>query len=52
MPDTNELIRYEVDGDGIATLTWDVPGRPVNVLTRRRFGPSTRRCGARWRTTR
>lgn len=27
------MIGYEVDGDGIATVTWDLPGRPVNVLS-------------------
>jgi len=29
----SKTIRFEVDADGIATLTIDVPGRPVNVLT-------------------
>jgi 3-hydroxyacyl-CoA dehydrogenase/enoyl-CoA hydratase/3-hydroxybutyryl-CoA epimerase len=27
-----EGVRYELGGDGIATITWDAPGRPVNVL--------------------
>jgi 3-hydroxyacyl-CoA dehydrogenase/enoyl-CoA hydratase/3-hydroxybutyryl-CoA epimerase len=27
-----DTIRYEVDGDGIATLTIDVPGQSMNVL--------------------
>ncbi len=27
------MIGYEVDGDGIATVTWDLPGRPVNILS-------------------
>jgi 3-hydroxyacyl-CoA dehydrogenase/enoyl-CoA hydratase/3-hydroxybutyryl-CoA epimerase len=26
-------FKFEVDGDGIALLTWDMPGRPMNVLT-------------------
>jgi 3-hydroxyacyl-CoA dehydrogenase / enoyl-CoA hydratase / 3-hydroxybutyryl-CoA epimerase len=26
------FVRYELGGDGIATITWDAPGRPVNVL--------------------
>ena len=26
-------IRYEVDGDGIATVTFDAPGAPVNTMT-------------------
>ena len=26
------MIDYLVDGDGIATITWNVPDRPVNVL--------------------
>ena len=26
------MIDYQVDGDGIATITWNVPDRPVNVL--------------------
>ena len=44
-----DLIRYEVDGDGIATLTWDVPGRPVNVVneeTIRAFDAAVRRAVA------
>jgi 3-hydroxyacyl-CoA dehydrogenase/enoyl-CoA hydratase/3-hydroxybutyryl-CoA epimerase len=28
-----DTIRYEVDGDGIATLTFDEPGSPVNTMT-------------------
>jgi 3-hydroxyacyl-CoA dehydrogenase/enoyl-CoA hydratase/3-hydroxybutyryl-CoA epimerase len=27
-----EPIRYERDADGVVTLLWDLPGRPVNVL--------------------
>ncbi len=27
------MISYAVDTDGIATLTWDLPDRPVNVLS-------------------
>ena len=26
------MISYQVDSDGIATLSWDVPGRSMNVL--------------------
>jgi 3-hydroxyacyl-CoA dehydrogenase/enoyl-CoA hydratase/3-hydroxybutyryl-CoA epimerase len=26
------MINYSVDGDGIATITWDMPGRTMNVL--------------------
>ena len=26
-------IRYEIDGDGIATVTFDAPGAPVNTMT-------------------
>jgi 3-hydroxyacyl-CoA dehydrogenase / enoyl-CoA hydratase / 3-hydroxybutyryl-CoA epimerase len=28
-----ETIRYELDADGIATLTFDQPGSPVNTMT-------------------
>jgi len=28
-----EMISYTVDGDGIATITWDLPGRSMNVLS-------------------
>jgi 3-hydroxyacyl-CoA dehydrogenase / enoyl-CoA hydratase / 3-hydroxybutyryl-CoA epimerase len=28
---------YSVDGDGVATLTWDVPGKSMNVMTRAAF---------------
>jgi len=28
------MIEYQVDGDGIATLTWNVADRPMNVLNR------------------
>jgi 3-hydroxyacyl-CoA dehydrogenase / enoyl-CoA hydratase / 3-hydroxybutyryl-CoA epimerase len=28
-----ETIRYEIDGDGIATITFDQPGSPVNMMT-------------------
>jgi 3-hydroxyacyl-CoA dehydrogenase / enoyl-CoA hydratase / 3-hydroxybutyryl-CoA epimerase len=28
-----ETIRYEIDGDGIATITFDAPGAPVNTMT-------------------
>ena len=26
------MINYNVDTDGIATITWDMPGRSMNVL--------------------
>ncbi|MGZ5130028.1 MAG: 3-hydroxyacyl-CoA dehydrogenase NAD-binding domain-containing protein [Caldimonas sp.] len=29
-----ETIRYELAGDGIATITFDAPGSPVNTMTR------------------
>ena len=28
---------YSVDADGVATLTWDVPGKSMNVMTREGF---------------
>jgi 3-hydroxyacyl-CoA dehydrogenase / enoyl-CoA hydratase / 3-hydroxybutyryl-CoA epimerase len=28
-----ETIRYELDADGIATITFDAPGSPVNMMT-------------------
>ncbi len=28
---------YSVDSDGVATLTWDVPGKSMNVMTREAF---------------
>jgi 3-hydroxyacyl-CoA dehydrogenase/enoyl-CoA hydratase/3-hydroxybutyryl-CoA epimerase len=30
-----ELVnfRFDLDTDGIATLTWDMPGRSMNVIT-------------------
>ena len=31
---TTEIIRYAVDGDGIATLTLDYPGKTMNVIDR------------------
>jgi 3-hydroxyacyl-CoA dehydrogenase/enoyl-CoA hydratase/3-hydroxybutyryl-CoA epimerase len=27
-----EAVRYDRDADGVATLTWDLPGRPVNLV--------------------
>ena len=30
---TDQMIQYAVDGDGIATITWDLPGRSMNVLS-------------------
>ncbi|MGR3503809.1 3-hydroxyacyl-CoA dehydrogenase NAD-binding domain-containing protein [Pseudaestuariivita sp.] len=29
---------YEVDADGVAIVTWDAPGKSMNVLTREAFG--------------
>ena len=29
----SNTIRFEVDGGGIATLTLDNPGKPVNLVT-------------------
>ena len=26
-------FRFETDADGIATATWDMPGRSMNVIT-------------------
>ena len=26
------MINYIVDSDGISTITWDMPGRSMNVL--------------------
>ena len=25
-------FKYDVDSDGIATVTWDMPGRSMNVI--------------------
>ena len=30
-----EAFRFEVDADGVATATFDVPGRSMNTLTAR-----------------
>ncbi len=30
---TMQTMRYEIDADGIATLTFDAPGAPVNTMT-------------------
>ena len=32
------MIDYQVDGDGIATITWNVPDKPVNVLNDETMG--------------
>ena len=32
------MIDYQVDGDGIATVTWDVSNRPMNVLNEESIG--------------
>ena len=28
-----ETLRYEIDADGVATITFDDPGAPVNTMT-------------------
>ena len=28
-----EIFRTDIDADGVATLTWDLPGRSMNVMT-------------------
>jgi 3-hydroxyacyl-CoA dehydrogenase/enoyl-CoA hydratase/3-hydroxybutyryl-CoA epimerase len=30
---TTQNFRFEVDADGVALITWDMPGRSMNVLT-------------------
>ena len=30
---TYENFKFEVDGDGVALITWDMPGRSMNVLS-------------------
>ncbi|SIO44561.1 3-hydroxyacyl-CoA dehydrogenase [Rhodovulum sp. ES.010] len=30
-------FHYEVDADGVGTITWDVPGRSMNVMSRQGF---------------
>ncbi|MBL8490860.1 MAG: enoyl-CoA hydratase/isomerase family protein [Rhodocyclaceae bacterium] len=32
------MINYSLDSDGIATLEWDLPGRPQNVLNAQTYG--------------
>jgi 3-hydroxyacyl-CoA dehydrogenase/enoyl-CoA hydratase/3-hydroxybutyryl-CoA epimerase len=32
MKDMSDFL-YDVDGDGVATITWDVPGRSMNVMS-------------------
>ena len=32
------MINYNVDSDGIATITWDMPGRTMNVLNEASIG--------------
>ncbi|MFW8634151.1 3-hydroxyacyl-CoA dehydrogenase NAD-binding domain-containing protein [Cribrihabitans pelagius] len=31
-------FKYDVDADGVAIITWDAPGKSMNVLTREAFG--------------
>ena len=35
---TYENFKFEVDGDGIALVTWDMPGRSMNVLSQSSMG--------------
>ncbi|SES72125.1 3-hydroxyacyl-CoA dehydrogenase NAD-binding domain-containing protein [Oceanicella actignis] len=28
-----DIFKYDVDADGVATLTWDLPGKSMNVMT-------------------
>ena len=35
---TYENFSFEVDGDGIALITWDMPGRSMNVLSQGSMG--------------
>lgn len=40
------MVRYEIQGGDIAVITWDLPGRPVNVMnleSLRAFGAACRR---------
>ena len=47
------MINYNVDTDGIATITWDMPGRTMNVLNEGSIiGLCRGRCRRRSRTTR
>ena len=32
-PDPMKTIRYEKDGEGVVTLTFDAPGAPVNTMS-------------------
>jgi 3-hydroxyacyl-CoA dehydrogenase/enoyl-CoA hydratase/3-hydroxybutyryl-CoA epimerase len=32
------IFRYETDADGVATITWDLPGRSMNVLNEEGIG--------------
>ena len=41
-----KTIRYELDADGIATLTFDAPDSPVNTMTRAVAGRPGRGRGA------
>ena len=38
---TYENFKFEVDGDGIALVTWDMPNRSMNVLLPEPLGPIT-----------
>ena len=46
------MINYNVDTDGIATLTWDMPGRTMNVLNEGSITAYAGRSRRRSRTTR
>ena len=30
---TTQNFRFDIDADGVALITWDMPGRSMNVLT-------------------
>ena len=46
------MINYNVDTDGIATITWDMPGRTMNVLNEGSITAYAGRSRRRSRTTR
>ena len=43
-----KTIRYELDADGIATITFDEPGSPVNTMTRAVAGTTSPRRRRSW----
>ena len=46
-----ETIRYAIDADDIATVTFDAPGAPVNTMTIRVAARSRRRSPRSWCAT-